>query len=167
MDPLWGPKHLRSSYFCELSLHTEFQSNSSSPSIKLFVNGNNNNNNNNKRKVNENSGNLVPSLLRKGDQSADARANIVSTIQNIHTVMYIIHLQKFYNNPSIQTPVIVNVSQYGKPVDTIHITSAHWENIFSTVSLQSSFMDFQYTERCMRIMRTYPKMKAPWMNSRP
>ena len=84
MDPIWGPKHLRSFYFCELSLHTEFQSNSTSPSIRLFEDGNNNNKNN-KRKVNENSGNLVPSLLRKGDQSfsltlrvresADARAN--------------------------------------------------------------------------------------------
>ena len=31
----------------------------------------NNNKNNKKRKVNENSGNLVPSLLRKGDQSLD------------------------------------------------------------------------------------------------
>ena len=37
IDPLWGPKHLRSSYFCELSLHTEFQSNSTSPSIRLFM----------------------------------------------------------------------------------------------------------------------------------
>ena len=93
MDPLWGPKHLRSSYFCELSLHTKFQSNSTSHSIKLFVNGNKNNKNNkNKRKVNENSGNLVPSLLRKGDQSfsltlrvresADARANTKYLLNN-------------------------------------------------------------------------------------
>ena len=36
MDPLWGPKHLRSSCFCESSLHTEFQSNSTSPSIKII-----------------------------------------------------------------------------------------------------------------------------------
>ena len=70
MDPLWGPKHLRSSYFCELSLHTEFQSNSTSPSIKLILHGNNNM----KRKVTENSGNLVPSLLRKGDQSFSLNA---------------------------------------------------------------------------------------------
>ena len=34
--PLWGPKHLRSSYFCELSLHTKYQSHSTSPS-KLGV----------------------------------------------------------------------------------------------------------------------------------
>ena len=34
---LWGPKDLRSSNFCELSLHTEFQSHSTSPSIKLFM----------------------------------------------------------------------------------------------------------------------------------
>ena len=34
-------------FFCELSLHTKFQS----PSIKLFINGNKNNNNKNKRKV--------------------------------------------------------------------------------------------------------------------
>ena len=32
---------------------------------------NNNNNNNNNEKVTENSDNLVPSLLRKGDQSLD------------------------------------------------------------------------------------------------
>ena len=86
MDPLrvkwWDPKHLGSSYFCELSLHTEFQSHSTSPSINLFMALQNNNNN---EKVTENSDNLVPSLLRKGDQSfslllrgresADARAN--------------------------------------------------------------------------------------------
>ena len=62
------------------SLHTEFQSNSTSPSIRLFEDGNNKNNNNNnknnKRKVNENSGNLVPSLLRVRE-SADARAKII------------------------------------------------------------------------------------------
>ena len=28
----WGQKHIGSSYFCELSLHTEFQSPSTSPS---------------------------------------------------------------------------------------------------------------------------------------
>ena len=36
MDPLrskwWGPKHIGSSYFCELSLHTEFQSPNTYPS---------------------------------------------------------------------------------------------------------------------------------------
>ena len=36
MDPLkvkwWGQKHIGSSYFCELSLHTEFQSPSTYPS---------------------------------------------------------------------------------------------------------------------------------------
>ena len=61
-------KHLRSSYFCELSLHTEFQSNSTSPSIRLFMALQQQQQQQNE-KVNENSGNLVPSLLRKGDQS--------------------------------------------------------------------------------------------------
>ena len=89
MDPLrvklWGPKHLGPSYICELSLHQKFQSPSITPSIKLFMALQNNNNNNNE-KVTENSGNFVPPLLRKGDQSLtlhlrlrvsnDARANI-------------------------------------------------------------------------------------------
>ena len=72
-----GPKHLRSFYFCELSLHTEFQSNSTSPSIRLFMalqQQQNNRTEQNNEKVNENSGNLVPSLLRKGDQSFSLNA---------------------------------------------------------------------------------------------
>ena len=36
MDLLCGSKHLRSSYFCELILHTEFQSNSTPPFYKII-----------------------------------------------------------------------------------------------------------------------------------
>ena len=65
------------SFATQLSLHTEFQSHSTSPTIKLFMalNKNNKNNKDNKnKKVTENSGNFVSPLLRKGDQSFSLRA---------------------------------------------------------------------------------------------
>ena len=58
---------------CDLSLHQKFQSPSITPSIKLFMASNNKNKNKNK-KVTENSGNFVPPLLRKGDESFSLRA---------------------------------------------------------------------------------------------
>ena len=87
MDPLrvkwWGPKHLTSYYFCELSLHPKFQS----PSITLSYKkaGDSGERKIERKKNDDFNGHLVPdwlcqkglsvSLLRRRE-SADARAKI-------------------------------------------------------------------------------------------
>ena len=79
---------------------------------------NNNNNNNNNEKVTENSGNFVPPLLRKGDQSLTLHRLRVSTDARANCFMLIKH------PPGNESLVCVAMKLYD-----MHGLSADWREI--------------------------------------